>query len=289
LGVGYETLRDHNAGLIYCAVTGYGQDGPRAQRAGHEVNYIGYAGLLSITGVEDGRPVIPGVQVGDLAGGAMSAVIAILAALQARAASGTGRFCDVSMMDGALSWLSIHAAEFFATGEVPQRERMALSGGYPCYRIYPASDGYITVGALEPQFWAALCEAIDRPDLLGDGYASGARRKTVITELEELFSTKSRTEWMAHFGDRDVCVGPVNDFAEAFEDAQVQHRAMIVDEPPAEGVKWRHVGNPLKLEGASNELVRRPPPKLGEHTEDVLSELGVSPERAAELRAAGAV
>ncbi len=287
LGLGYGTLKAANEGLIYCAITGYGQDGPRAHSAGHDVNYLGYAGVLSITGAEGGPPVIPGVQIGDLAGGAMAAVIAILAALHHRSAAGEGSFLDISMMDGAVSWLSIHAAQLFSTGETPERELMPLSGAYPCYRIYPAADGWITVGALEPQFWAALCEAIGRPDLLSDAFSTGARRRQVVDELDGLFSTKTRDEWMELFGDRDVCVGPVNDLAEAFEDPQVVHRGMVVDQP-LEGVSvGRHVGNPLES-SAAERLIRRPPPQLGEHTNEVLDEVGVG-DAAEELRAAGVI
>jgi len=289
LGVGYEVLRERNPELVYCAISGYGQDGPRAPVAGHDANYIGYAGLLSVVGAEGERPVIPGVQIGDLAGGGMSAVIAVLAALVRRGVTGRGDFCDVSMMDGAVSWSSIHAAEFFATGAVPQREQMALSGAFPCYRIYPAADGWLTVAALEPQFWAALCESIDRPDLLDDGFASGSRRREVFGELEELFATKTRAGWMAHFDGLDVCVGPVNDFAEAFSDEQVKHRAMVIEADVPGAGPFKHVGNPIKMGSMKSDFLRRPAPGLGEHTDEVLEAAGIDEVARAALRAASAV
>lgn len=290
LGVGWSTLSEQNPALIYCALTGYGQDGPRARSAGHDANYIGYAGLAAITGPEGGPPVLPGVQIGDLAGGGMTAVIAVLAALHRRAGTGQGDFCDVSMMDGAMSWLTIHAASFVATKQEPQRERMHLSGAYPCYRIYPAADGYLTVGALEPQFWRALCEAIERPDLLDDAFAMGDRRDEVIAALSELFSKRTRGEWMQRLGDLDVCVGPVNGFAEALEDAQVRARSMAFEaEVPGTG-PWTHVGDPLKFAStpATNSL-RLAPPKMGEHTDMVLGSIGFSPDDIADLRGAGAI
>lgn len=288
LGVGYEALRAATPGLVYCAISGYGQDGPRVAEAGHDVNYMGYAGALSIMGEEGRRPVVPGLQIGDLAGGGMAAVIAIQAALLRRATTGTGDFCDISMMDGVVSWLSIHAAEFIATKKIPERELMHLSGAYPCYRVYPARDGWITVGALEPQFWSALCDAIDRPDLAGDGFAVGERRDHVIAELAELFATKTRAEWLDHFRGKDVCVGPVNDFAEAFDDPQVRHRAMVLTgDIPGVG-PWEHIGNPIRL-GDRDELVSRPPPGLGEHTEEVLRAAGIDDDRLEELRSAKAI
>ena len=289
LGVGWSKLHELNPRLVYCAISGYGQDGPRSQVAGHDANYIGYAGVMGIIGEEGRRPVVPGVQVGDLAGGGMSAAIAILAALQQREKTGSGDFCDISMMDGAFSWLSIHAANFVATGTEPERERMHLSGAFPCYRVYPAADGWLTVGALEGQFWAALCAAIDREDLADDAFATGDRRDEVIKELEELFSTKTRAEWMAQFEGQDVCVGPVNDLSEAFADEQVIAREMVVEsEVPGAGA-WKHVGNPVKLAGAPEDLVRMPPPKMGEHTDDVLREAGLTSEEIEQLRATGAV
>lgn len=218
----------------------------------------------------------------------MAAAIAILAALLKRDATGTGDFCDISMADGALSWLTIHAGEFSATGTDPRREEMHLSGGHPCYRVYPAADGYLSVGALEPQFWSALCDAIERPDLKDDAFATGERRSEVISELESLFSNKTRAEWMELFDGRDVCVGPVNSFSETFADDQFAARDMIFEEAVPGVGDWKHIGNPLKLTSAEKSPVRLPPPKMGEHTDAVLGELGIA-DRTEELRAAGVV
>ncbi|MFN2389486.1 MAG: CaiB/BaiF CoA transferase family protein [Actinomycetota bacterium] len=289
LGVGWEALRKRKPALIYCAITGYGQDGPRAGVAGHDLNYIGHAGVLGITGERGGPPVIPGVQIGDLAGGGMAAVIAILAALHKRDATGEGDFCDVSMLDGLVSWLTIHAAAFVATGEAPRRGEMPLSGLYPCYRLYPAADGWLTVGALEPRFWERLCDALDRSDLAGDAYATGERGAEVVAELEERFATRTRSEWMQQLDGLDVCVGPVNDMAEVFADDQVRSRAMVVDEQVPGVGPWRHLGTPIKLRRHPGQIVRRPPPEMGEHTDEVLREIGVDGASLAELRAAGAV
>ena len=290
LGIGWSVLRERNPRLVYCAITGYGQDGPRSQVAGHDANYIGYTGVASITGEEERRPVLPGVQIGDLAGGGMAAVISVLAALHRRESTGTGDFCDISMMDGAMSWLTIHAGSYAATRAEPERERMHLSGGFPCYRIYPALDGWLTVGALEPQFWAALCKALDREDLLGDAFASGERRNEVIAELEQVFSARSREEWMKELDGLDVCVGPVNGFGEAFDDEHVRSRDMVFeDEVPGAG-PWTHIGDPLKFEssGRTTEM-RLPPPRMGEHTEEVLRSLGKTNEEVEALRTAGVV
>jgi alpha-methylacyl-CoA racemase len=196
LGLGPDVLRKDNPRLVYCAISGYGQNGPRSQEAGHDANYIGYAGVANLTGEEGGRPVLPGLQIGDLGGGAMAAAISVLTALYRRELTGAGDTCDVSMMDGAFSWLTIHAAALVGSGGEPERERMPLSGAYPCYRIYPAADGWLTVGALEPQFWQELCRALGRTDLFGDAFATGERRAQVIEELSELFRGRTREQWM---------------------------------------------------------------------------------------------
>ena len=192
------------------------------------------------------------------------------------------------MSDGIVSWLSIHASEFFATGTSPQREQMHLSGLYPCYRIYPASDGWLAVGALEPQFWAALCDAIERPDFAGDAFALGERRDEVIRELSALLATRTRAEWMESFAGRDVCVAPVNDFDEAFADPQLAHREMAVDVDLPDGGSIRQVGNPFKF-AASTGAQEKPPPRLGEHTDEVLAEIDVDDSELDTLRAQGVV
>jgi crotonobetainyl-CoA:carnitine CoA-transferase CaiB-like acyl-CoA transferase len=289
LGVGWTVLEKIHPGLVYCAISGYGQDGPRSHAAGHDANYIGYAGVLSIIGEEGRRPSLPGVQIGDLAGGGMAAVISILTALLRRTATGKGDFCDVSMMDGAMSWLSIHAAQYVATKQLPERERMHLSGAYPCYRVYPAADGWLTVGALEPQFWAALCRALDRDDLVNDGFAVGDHRDEVIAELETLFATRTRSEWMDRLAGLDVCVGPVNDLGEAFADPQVRSRDMVVDTDIGGVGPWTHVGNPIRLTASPGRVDGMPPPRLGEHTDEVLREAGFQDGEIEELRASGSV
>lgn len=289
LGVGYDALSRINPRLVYCAITGYGQNGPRASEAGHDINYTGYAGVLGLVGEEGSGPVPPGVQIGDLAGGGMNSVISILAALLRRSATGRGDFCDVSMTDGAASWLSIHAGRYAATREDPKRGEMPLSGLFPCYRVYPAADGYLSVGALESQFWVAFCTGIGREDLAGDAFSVGRRRDEVIAELETELSSKTRSEWMKRLSGVDACVAPVNNLGEALADPQLRHRGMFFDaDVPGVG-PWTHVGNPIRLVGAPGDPTRLPPPGLGQHTAEVLAEVDIDPASLKELRATRAV
>src|SRR5690242_11482361 len=166
LGVGYEVLRAENPGLVYCAISGYGQDGPFRDRSGHDMNYLARVGLLGLTGSAEGPPVQAAGQIADLGGGALMAGFGILAALRERDRSGLGQFVDVSMADGALTWLAMVAARYLADGSAPARGGLELAGGLLCYRPYRCADGWVALGALEPKFWAAWCRGVGREDLV---------------------------------------------------------------------------------------------------------------------------
>jgi crotonobetainyl-CoA:carnitine CoA-transferase CaiB-like acyl-CoA transferase len=283
LGCGFADLAKVNPTLVYCAITGYGQDGPYRDRVGHDINYLGYGGVLSITGSPEGDPVVPGVQIGDLGGGGMLGAVGILAALLERRATGRGRFVDASMLDGAVSWLSIHAGAYLATGEVPRAGEMPLTGAYACYRVYRCHDGrHVTVGALEPRFWRTLCQVLDCPELADDQFGPPDRQREMAERLTEIFATRDRDEWLRALADVPACVGPVNDMAEALADPQVRHRAMVAE------VEGRPVGPgpAIKVSGFEPGPLR-PAPGFGEHTPEVLASVGVDAGRLEELRRLG--
>ena len=281
LGVGHEALAEINPRLVYCALTGYGQDGPYRDRAGHDINYTGFAGVLHATGERDGPPVLPSVQVGDFGGG-MAAAVGILAALHEASSTGRGRLVDVGMLDVVASWGAVLSSWFLGTGSVPERGRMPLSGGLACYRVYRAGDGkYLSVGALEPQFWRTLCERLEVPDLI-DPHLDPERQDQIATRLEEMFATRSRDEWVEELADLDTCVGPVNDVGEALDDPQVRERGLVA----LVGGSPVGPGPAIKVSGHHEEPLR-PAPKLGEHTEEVLGSLGLATDEISALRTAG--
>ena len=177
LGCGYDALREANPRIVYCAITGYGQTGPNTQRAGHDMNYLGLTGLLGLTGEPGGRPIQSAGQIADIGGGGMMAAVGILAALRERDRSGEGQLVDVSMTDGALSWLAMVAAAYLCDGEVPRRGDGQLNGGFVCYYPYEAADGWVTCGALEPKFWSGFCSGVDRPDLIESSSRPPARTR----------------------------------------------------------------------------------------------------------------
>jgi crotonobetainyl-CoA:carnitine CoA-transferase CaiB-like acyl-CoA transferase len=282
LGVGYDAVRAVNPAIVYCSITGHGQDGPLRDAPGHDINYVGRAGLLDISGPADGLPAVPGVQVADLGTGGLFSAAGILAALLGARATGEGDHIDISMTDGALAWLTVHLEDFFASGVDPGREGMILNGRYPCYNVYACADGrHITVGAIEDQFWAALCEGVDRPDLLPTRVDPAA-----IATWREVFLARPRDEWVAEL-EAVACVGPVNDFAEACDDPQSRHRGMIVDQEHPEVGATRQIGSPVRMRNHPVG-VRTPAPRLGADTRALLAEAGYSEERIASLLSSGA-
>jgi len=278
LGIGYQELKKRNPRVIFCSLSGYGQDGPYRERSGHDANYIGLGGLLEITGEKNGDPILPGVQIADIGGGGMMAAIAILAAAIHREKTGEGQFLDISMMDGVISWLSMHAGKYFFDKELPKRGEMQLSGRYACYQVYPTKDGrHMSLGALEPKFWMNFCEAIGRRHLIYKQFIEGEERLRVIEEIRDFFKAKTQKEWVEFFNNVDACCEPILTFEEVFQHPQVLHRQMVIEyEHPVEG-KIRQVGNPIKSSQYPFEI-HTPSPAWGEHTMEVLKVIGYSEE-----------
>ncbi|MGH7723227.1 MAG: CaiB/BaiF CoA transferase family protein [Candidatus Dormibacteria bacterium] len=266
LGLSPATLQERNPRLVVCSISGFGQDGPDRLRAGHDLNYLARAGVLAITATVAGEPAIPGVQMADLGGGALGAVIAVLAGLRRAELTGAGSHCDVAMLDGMLSWMSPHIAAARA-GSPATASGMMLNGAHPCYRIYRCADGWMTVAALEPKFWARLCELLGVDDLRDAAYATGDDARRVAGRLESVFTTRTRAEWRAHLGDEDVCCEPVLSVDEAVDDPQVRHRAQAAEGAPA----WF----PLRVDSRALAPLG-PAPAQGADSRALLAEVGVT-------------
>jgi crotonobetainyl-CoA:carnitine CoA-transferase CaiB-like acyl-CoA transferase len=273
LGIGYEALRAINPRLIYCAITGYGQDGPYQSKPGHDANYLSIAGLLGVNGAKDGPPTLSGVQLADLAGGSLHAVIGVLLALQARARTGEGQMVDVSMLDGSLALMYVPFAAYLANGAQPERGAEGLSGRLACYQIYETKDGrYLSLGALEPKFWENACRVLGREDFIGQCFKSSAQEE-MIAAFRDTFKTRAAAEWLAAFDEVDTCVALINDIAEMIDDPQVRHRGLIAEiEHPIEG-KLKQIAPTVKL-SATPGAIQSPPPLLGQHTREILSAIG---------------
>lgn len=284
LGVGYEAVRAVNPRIVYCAITGYGQDGPWRDRAGHDINYVATAGVLDQIGTAGGPPALPNFQIGDLLGGAMTAVAGILAAVMAAKASGEGRYVDVSMTDAVFAHAYSALLATLIHGRPQPRGGDQLSGGLPGYGIYRTQDGrYLAVGALEPKFWAMLCDALGRPDLKPHGYVGGDKARWVRGELEAIFAARPLAHWEAIFSTVDCGVTPVLRMEEALGHPQLQARGMVVED---RGLK--QFAPPVKLSSFEFE-VRRPAPAVGADSEAILREAGYAEDDIARLRAEGII
>jgi crotonobetainyl-CoA:carnitine CoA-transferase CaiB-like acyl-CoA transferase len=285
LGVDYEHVRAVNPRIVYCALSGYGQTGPRATAAGHDVNYMGYAGALHYSGERGRVPALGNLQIADLLGGAASAAIGILASLFGAQRSGRGRFVDVAMTDAVFAHQVFLLGELEDTGAVAPRGEDLLTGGVPCYGVYATADGrYLAVGALETKFWRALCDALGRPDLLPLQFATGAKGDEARRTLEAIFASATLAQWRARLEAVDCCVTPVLTFDEALADAQFAARAMVRARPDGS----RQFAPPFALTPPAFAIARDAPAQ-GEHSFEVLREAGLDDAAIAALIREGAV
>ena len=284
LGIGYQAVKAINPRIVYCAITGYGQTGPWAEHAGHDINYLATAGLLdqigSHDGVESGPPAIPNLQVGDLLGGALAPLLGVLAAVIGAKATGQGSHVDVAMTDAVLAHTIFPLVTTQVFGKPAPRGADLLTGGVPCYGVYRTGDGrYLAVGALEPKFWQAMCAAIGRPDLAPFGLATGAKGREVKAELAALLASQTLAHWEPVFAAADCCVTPILRVDEVLRHPQVQARGMIVE---IGGIK--QYAPPFKL-SAWPWASTAPAPGAGADSEAVLAAAGFSATEISELRA----
>lgn len=280
LGVDFDTLEEHNSELVYCSLSGFGQTGPYRERVGHDLNYASIAGLVDMTrdGPDD-DPTIPGVPVGDMAGGTFTALSVLGALLSNALGDGEGNYIDVSMTDALLSF-SQAVMPMALLGKDPRPGETELTGEFPCYDVYETADGrYLSIAALEPKFWRELCRELDRPELEDQHRAEDPATRAAVREtLAETFRSAPLATWDSRLGDADVMFAPVKTPAEALEDPQVQHRGIVRESETGPD----RIGYPA-IARRGLDAVDETIPDKGEHTREVLRSVGVEDDQFAEL------
>jgi crotonobetainyl-CoA:carnitine CoA-transferase CaiB-like acyl-CoA transferase len=288
LGIDYESVSKLKPDIIYCSVTGYGQTGPYSGMAGHDLNYISFAGILDLIGESDRPPVIPPVQIGDIGGG-LNAAIGILLALFHRQRTGEGQHVDISMMDAAIGFMNIPFTDMRDLGQPMQRGQMALTGQFPFYNVYETRDGrYITLAAVEPRFWERICQVMGCEQYSKNHICSGARREEIFRYLRERFKTKTQQEWYEVFKNEDVCFAKVLKLSEVHDDPQASHRQIITTIQTRAQKDKPTIGPVVKLSRTKGRI-KSEPAEFGEHTEEVLKELGYSDAEIKNFREQGVV
>jgi crotonobetainyl-CoA:carnitine CoA-transferase CaiB-like acyl-CoA transferase len=275
LGLGYEELKKHNPKLIYCAITSYGQTGPYKDIPGHDINFLSYSGLLDLQGEQNRKPVSSSVQIGDIGGGSLMAVVGILVSIIEAKNSGEGQFIDISMLDGAVSWMQTTLPSYLVSGQLPDRGELVLNGGLACYETYQTKDNrYLSVGALEKKFWKNFCKVIGKEELIGQLNAPTEQQALMKKEIQAVIETKTLNQWVELFDGIDACVAPVLTMEEMVVDPQIQHRGLIEEVAHPQYGTIKQVANPIKLSRTKVDTVRHAP-GLGEHNDEILEELGL--------------
>lgn len=277
LGADYPTLSQHNPKLVYCSITGYGQDGPQRDMAGHDLNYASYAGVADQMGCGPDLPALSNLPVADILGGSLTAVMGMLAALFDAQRTGRGRYVDIAIADGLLAGAVVPLATLNAQGATRPAGSDTLSGGLACYGQYRTRDGrYLAVAALEPKFWAAFCERLKRPDLLPLHRAGDAAQQAYVRrELQERIGSRELADWLAVLDGADCCVSPVLTLAESLRHPQFAARGMMQHTEHAIYGRMAHVASPVKMSGFQF-AIHRQAPLPGEHTAQILREAGYS-------------
>ena len=288
LNLGYQRLQEINSQLIFCSLTGYGQTGPDRDRPGHDINYISKTGVLGLSAVHEGKISLPGVQMADIGGGSMMAVMGILLALAARGKTGKGQYIDVAMADGITSWLPLAAFNYLAAGKAPGPGEHIYAGSLACYNIYQTKDGrHLALGALEPKFWDAFCRWIGCEEFI-PLQRDPDQQNTMKGTLQDKFGARTLGQWIKDISDRDICLTPVQTIDEAFRDPQTAAREMLFEaDHPAAG-RIKQLGFPVKMSLTPAKYLRGAP-LLGEHNQEIFALIGLQPDDLEALHKEGVV
>lgn len=276
LGIDYSTVEKINPKIVYCSISGFGQNGPYSNMVGHDINYIGFAGILEHNRQKGIHPILPPIQIADQAGGSLLGVIGIMMALYGVQKTGKGQYIDISMLDGGFAnaiWLFTEHLQFNQSIDVERKT--VLTGEFPFYGTYECSCGkYISLGALEPRFWKILCEYWNRKDLIPLQYSRGKDKAKVEQFLIQQFKQKTRDEWFEEFRSMDVCLGKILNYQETIDDPHIQARNLITHAKSSKGKNVKVINQPIKMSQSKVDITQKVIPDFGQHTREILKEMG---------------
>jgi crotonobetainyl-CoA:carnitine CoA-transferase CaiB-like acyl-CoA transferase len=289
IGLGYDDLARINPRLIYCSITGFGQDGPFRDIPAHEINFLALSGILGLIGEKEGAPVIPDIQIAGAGAGGMNAAMGILSALLRRERTGKGQYIDAAILDGLTPFVALSMCLFMQNGKEHRRGESLVGGGYAFWNVYRTKDNrYISLGCWEKKYWENFCRAVNREELAREQFAPPPRQIEIIGEIRALFLERTKDEWLQFLNPNDICYAPVNSLEEALEHPQIRHRGLWFKGKHPEDGEIPQPGFPLKF-NEDQPGWRTPPPGFGEHTRQILDELGIGEGEFQELKAAGII
>ena len=288
LEVDYDTVKKINPRIIYCSLTGYGQDGPYRDLLGHDINYTALAGALSALCIRNGHPAVPLNILADYASGGQQAAFGIVVALLCKERTGIGQYIDVAMVDGVTQLFGWEASEFFAGGQIPKWGDTPITGNVPCNNVYKTKDGYISIGCFEVKSWESLCHELKRDDLIPYQFATGREKDDICSQLNRIFLTKTKHEWFNSLGPKGISIAPVLEFDEVLHDPHILHRQMVVDVDHPKLGNVKQIGIGLKLSETPGKI-RHTAPVPGQDTNNILSDLGYSTDEIKSLKEKGAI
>ncbi len=288
IGLGYADLVKINPRIVYCSISGFGQDGPYRDFPIHDINILALSGIMDLIGEKGRAPAVPDTQFGGAAG-AMNAALGILSALLRREKTGKGQYIDVSILDSMIPYMTLSMCQYMHDGKLPRRGETLLGGGCACWNVYRTKDDrYISLGCWERKYWENFCRAVNRDDLAGEQFSPPPRQDEIIGEVRAIFLEKTKSEWIKSLDPNLVCYAPVNSMEEAFEDPQIRHRGLWFKESHPEEGQVPQPGFSLKF-SEDQPGWRTPAPGIGEHTHSILAELGIGEGELQELKAAGII
>jgi crotonobetainyl-CoA:carnitine CoA-transferase CaiB-like acyl-CoA transferase len=289
IGLGYEDLAGINPRIVYCSITGFGQDGPFRDIPAHDINFLALSGILGLIGEKGRAPAIPDVQIAGAGAGGMNAAMGILSALLRRERTGRGQYIDAAILDGLTPFMALSMCLFMNDGKEPRRGESIVGGGYAFWNVYRTKDDrYITLGCWEKKYWENFCRTVKRDDLSSEQHAPPPRQDEIIGEVRAIFMERTRDEWLQILNPNDICFAPVNSLKEALDHPQIRHRGLWFKGKHPEDGEIPQPGFPLKF-SEDQPGCRTPPPGPGEHNGEILGGLGIGDDELRELKAAGII